>query len=964
MVQRAQAGRVQLAAIAGPPGIGKTTLINHLIDTTPTWHHLIVELDPTDTGVPGAAVKRVLMKLAGRTVEPAPTAEELVHDVLTAAQNAEEPTNLIIEDVQWMDQLSGEVLWRAARALESGKAMITLSYRTHTGTTSGRIERFLASGRRGHLIFLQPLTLQATQELLERKLKVPVSVRTARTILKATGGVPLLLSTVANWLASAPPHQRQLSTALKALENQRDGNQRIFTHALLATLKTLSPAEQFTVHLLAVAETALRVAVLQMILMGEGLEPVNIAQLLDTGLVASRHGTSDMTIAHSQLASLIAQQMPLDRRLHLHTLLAANTTGETALYQRVQAKLLTPHPERVEALVTELTDAATEALNQGHVEAAFRRFRWALWFSDDPELLGLAVRTALESSPAKLLPALRSHLDRAPVTRVVSAASACLRLIDGDLTGALGALQQGLGLPESPGNDMGTILPCQALALIGRSAHASGELHLVGPTIDMALPQLRRVLESAGADGNPGKLAELTGLEAQLRMYSALRDPHPVAKHRAVSELEQLLDALENTPGVERSRDSVAVVLGTIMRRQGRVPEAYQLLYDAFQRRNVDDAFQVHLATQLGIIAFQSGYWDEAQQLFTAAIEDSLLLPETVGVLAAHAWAALVPLGRGESSGGHALLDLVTTRSCKQDTIVNIGVWFARGVEALMAEDHPEVVRWFGEIDGVQSGWSHVGHCWQAMYARSLIFMDRAHVVPRLQRRVELEAVAIPAPLLEAINQTLGATLKWAGGDLVGAHDGLRRTIELLDSLPPVRPGAVDNLGGSHALLRAFAISDVAELAINHRELAQQRPAIARLTQQAAAVFLRCGATTMHQKCSTLFTTLVNSDEFDEFSLPGDPQDGEPEDESIHHMRRDQAYKRLSTLTSRERQIALDVAQGRSNKEIATALFLSVRTVEYHVANCLTKLDLRSRVDLRNVLSPALEVRMRSDADA
>ncbi len=48
-------------------------------------------------------------------------------------------------------------------------------------------------------------------------------------------------------------------------------------------------------------------------------------------------------------------------------------------------------------------------------------------------------------------------------------------------------------------------------------------------------------------------------------------------------------------------------------------------------------------------------------------------------------------------------------------------------------------------------------------------------------------------------------------------------------------------------------------------------------------------------------------------------------------------------LTRRERQVAVLVAQGKSNREIAQALFISERTVEGHVSNTLTKLNVTAR---------------------
>ncbi len=51
-------------------------------------------------------------------------------------------------------------------------------------------------------------------------------------------------------------------------------------------------------------------------------------------------------------------------------------------------------------------------------------------------------------------------------------------------------------------------------------------------------------------------------------------------------------------------------------------------------------------------------------------------------------------------------------------------------------------------------------------------------------------------------------------------------------------------------------------------------------------------------------------------------------------------------LSPREREVALLVARGLSNREIAESLVVSVRTVEAHVTHLLTKLRLRSRAQI------------------
>ena len=59
-------------------------------------------------------------------------------------------------------------------------------------------------------------------------------------------------------------------------------------------------------------------------------------------------------------------------------------------------------------------------------------------------------------------------------------------------------------------------------------------------------------------------------------------------------------------------------------------------------------------------------------------------------------------------------------------------------------------------------------------------------------------------------------------------------------------------------------------------------------------------------------------------------------------------------LTDAEWRIAEMISRGLSNKEIAAALKISVRTVESHVARILAKKNFRSRVEIaRSILVPA-----------
>jgi DNA-binding CsgD family transcriptional regulator len=62
--------------------------------------------------------------------------------------------------------------------------------------------------------------------------------------------------------------------------------------------------------------------------------------------------------------------------------------------------------------------------------------------------------------------------------------------------------------------------------------------------------------------------------------------------------------------------------------------------------------------------------------------------------------------------------------------------------------------------------------------------------------------------------------------------------------------------------------------------------------------------------------------------------------------------QRLADLTPREREVALLLARGRTNRQIARTLFISERTAEKHVANALSKLGVASRAALAAYLAP------------
>ncbi len=68
--------------------------------------------------------------------------------------------------------------------------------------------------------------------------------------------------------------------------------------------------------------------------------------------------------------------------------------------------------------------------------------------------------------------------------------------------------------------------------------------------------------------------------------------------------------------------------------------------------------------------------------------------------------------------------------------------------------------------------------------------------------------------------------------------------------------------------------------------------------------------------------------------------------EDLPHPASDGAKPPRSRLTAREREILQLLAEGKSNKEVASLLNISVNTAEAHRANIMLKLDLHSLAEL------------------
>ncbi|MFC7403309.1 AAA family ATPase [Citricoccus sp. GCM10030269] len=980
--QRAHEGYPQYAAIEGPPGIGKTTLVDAFLAEVGGPNEedcTVVELYPSDLNSPGALLRRIVTGLTERRTEPWPsTVEDSVQMVLDIVEHPadaprfERPRILVIEDLQWIDRFSAEVLWRCSQELLEGQSMTVMTYRPHRTELSEEIDRFLASGRHGAHLQLEPLTVPQCREVLRDRLGIPVSEGIARQVHRGTDGVPLLVDTLARWLQNAPADQRRLQDALAALNSGHtgptggDSAQRLFGKALRSTLDAMSPQMRDAVSLLAIAGESLHLLQLEQALIALGHPGLPHEDLRSSSDVRINTTTAQIVMTHPHLATLMAEQVPAERRATLHRTLATVMNDLSALDHRVRAQTLVSHPEETPELVRGLMEQGQGALERRDGTAAFGYFRHALRLTGDPAVLALTLRATVVARSPELVLELRDLLGRLPESRPKSAALAWTLLASEDVDRAVEQIRRGLLLPEEDPTQAGLILLGHALAAAGRVSWAGGNFEATAATIDELAAQLipvrQRFEEMARQEPRAYALvSEARSVEAMLTLWAGLRhgDRRRIAEFTAT--MTSLLAQLESVPGTEPVRNLIAGVVGSRLRAQGHIAEAQRLLRSADVGGVSPLEQRVHVESNLTQLAFHAGDWDRAQDHATRVVENCLMLPVDAGVRMGLAIAALVPLSRGARAEGAALMKRAKESGGASGDVVRCSVAQSYAMAAVFSDDPAEADRQFRFIESTLVGWATVGFTTVLLYARTLASRGLTEDLIALAHRGTAGMDSAPEGVLRAVASGVRGFLRRAQAEPKQAYAHLKECVEALDAEPApeiLGRGPDAPPGGGHALVRALMALELARVVHDHPQCVGTDDAASRWAQQSADFFLRCGAMVLHRQAEDLAMRLQDgeparepavqsvtsaSNGADMGSEEGGGEDG------------DESFRLMAGLSPRERQIALAVAAGKNERQIATELFISLRTVEYHLDSCLAKLNVATRTGLLRALQPVVQ---------
>lgn len=228
------------------------------------------------------------------------------------------------------------------------------------------------------------------------------------------------------------------------------------------------------------------------------------------------------------------------------------------------------------------------------------------------------------------------------------------------------------------------------------------------------------------------------------------------------------------------------------------------------------------------------------------------------------------------------------------------------------------------------------------------IWWARAHLA--LARQQPAQALAIANRLVDppAHRSTLPATERT---DLAGLNP-------IFHTLRPVAPGMESVIPEMYYLrgvaLLACGRQEEAETTLQTSLQAAQERGLHPLRWRVLASLARVYAA-QRRRAEAEGVLVAAQDEIETLAL-------QVPDEKVRQIFRHQAFERLpkfapatptqlakqmsAGLTSRERQVVILLAQGKSNKEIADVMVVSYRTVETHISNILSKLHLSSRAQI------------------
>lgn len=904
LAEQAAAGQSWAALLEGSAGIGRTALLRRGAPSTAAFCVVHATCDPGELSLPFGLVSQLFWRARCHITSAAAAADRLTAeeqparvgasllDIVYAAQ-AHQPLAIIVDDLQWADPGSVEAVSYMLRRLDNARVLTLLSARTQTRAPAewvtgpgGHWRRLIDDRQFGQRIHLTGLTAEEVAELAARFGHGAIPLAAAERLRQHTEGNPAAL--------------RALLTDPR-VDCLTRGDQPLPAPGSVAAqvgwlLTALAPASRDLLDALAVLDAkcplglAARVAGVSDPV--AALEPLVRAEIVRWW---PEDPVTPVQVWPPVQRDAVYQRLTPGRRRELHLAAAAVVHGDARWAHRVAAVGGADGP-----LASELESAAARVLDEGDAERAGTLLLWAADLSDDfaayeRRLLAAAAQLIWSSSFGRV-EALRP--------RLTDCAPRPLR----DLI--LLALSQDEGQTASVSSLLAGALRADA------ARDVSG-----GPDMEQAAARVALMASRGHADNSDSKakgtiaaqVLAIKGLDRETRMMAECLAAEAVGQWHGGTAL---LTAMESASfGMAGTDDPVrpgdAILLwrrGAWRARAGHLTGAADDLAAALRFSRGPGELAVAANTLLAYVQYHLGWWTSAMATVEQAIALALSRGATWSYTKAHAVAACVAASSGMLEAAEDQL-----RTCRRwwSTVGSAAdVVFPAVAAATLAQAKGDYAAMLAALDPMCAALDNAdcvdndSELWRLLLVEALIGTGR---LDEAAAAVSKRTIG-NRPYLRAGHAWLAGWLAHERGDLDSAKaiyaDAL--SIEIArDDIPLLRA----RLEHGYGLL----------LLAQH----SRRPAVNWL-RSARDRYRSLGAAPFLARCDADLTACGLR------AVAAEPD----------------ATGSRRVLSGQEDRVARLVAQGMTNQEVARQLYVSTKTVEFHLSNIFTKLGITSRRQL------------------
>ena len=920
-LEQARLGHGSVVLLSGEAGVGKTRLAADLAAASdavllrgaPThggaapYSPVVAALrsylrsNPSGLVEPGA-LQAQLALLLPELGAPAPAADRptLFEAIRCAFATvaAERHALVVLDDLQWSDEATLELLAALAEPLGELAVLVIAAYRSDGLPRDHGVRRLRNDLRRtGRLdeLVLRPLALEETAELLAGALGEAPSPPLARAIHDRTEGIPFFVEE----LAAALRVSGAVKAGRRGLELSGDGGVPLpdtVRDAVLISASELSETARAAAEVAAVAGESFELELVAALSSDEGL-----SELVERGLIREEPSGA-AAFHHGLIREALYADVPWMRRRSLHRALAEALAAAGAPSREVATHWLGARAgeQAREALLR--AAAESEAVHAHRDAAAADRQALDLWpEAEDEERRSEALeryaccsRLAGELAEAarawRELGALHSSARDELALARAQRELAAVHELQGDREAAFGARRSAAELYAANGRAAEAAVELLAMANQRRLAARHGE----------AIELAGAARGHADAAGRLDLRIRAVGLEGLAR-----------AKH---GDYEGGLETVRGGLAVALEHDLTAVAaelyqrLSVTLYDSADYRRAEEALDTALQlcRANPDSGMEVACVTCMAYVLRERGDWSRAAAMSRELIAERTAVFVAEGLLGAiHAFEGKLSSARRLLASSLAVASRLSHYNMTVDTTAALArVAAAQGDGDEAGERCRAILRHWEDSD--DHHYAVGGVRWGATFFATRGDRDGAHACAAVLTRIAAETGHADA--LAALALAIGETALLEG-DPDTAAEQLTRAVELHRGLDmPFERAQIEHRAG------------VALAAAGERELALERLCDAYRT--ARKLGARPLASEVAREVAALGESVV-----------------------VRLGARAAAAADGGGLSRREREVVRLLAVGRTNREIAQDLFLSPRTVDMHVRNILRKLDCRSRVE-------------------